>query len=149
MDKAEGKLPKLKAGTKDTTDSFGIKAEKILQALSVEEHLRVEINDFITTQKEYIGKRRPGRFSQSKKGWGHDNSDSHRQGIARQLSGFTTIYTIVTEMRFKSPVIGVMGAGGDDIMVELGNLISRKGPRCGYVFVFAARLCCVSVSPFV
>jgi transposase len=60
LDKAEDKLSKLKAKSKDTADSFRIKAGKILQALSVEEYLRVEINESITTQKKYIGKGRPG-----------------------------------------------------------------------------------------
>jgi transposase len=60
LDKAEDKLSKLKAKTKDTADSFRIKAGKILQALSIEEYLRVEINETVTTQKKYIGKGRPG-----------------------------------------------------------------------------------------
>ena len=51
---------KLKAKSKDTADSFRMKAEKILQACNVEDYLRLEINEAITTQKKYIGRGRPG-----------------------------------------------------------------------------------------
>ena len=47
----------------------------------------------------------------------------------RQLSGFTTLYTLVTEGRFKSPVIGVMGAKGDDIMVEEMTMFDHDADR--------------------
>jgi transposase len=60
LDKAEDRLSKLKAKPKDTADSFRIKAEKILQAYSAEDYLRLEINETITTQKKYIGRGRPG-----------------------------------------------------------------------------------------
>jgi transposase len=60
LDKAQNKLSKLKAKPKDTADSFRVKAEKILQACSAEEYLRLEINETITTQKKYIGRGRPG-----------------------------------------------------------------------------------------
>jgi transposase len=61
LDKAEEKLSKLKVKSKDSADSFRIKAEKILQAYSVEEYFRLEINETITAQKKYIGRGRPGR----------------------------------------------------------------------------------------
>ena len=60
LEKAEEKLSKLKAKSKDTADSFRMKAEKILQACNVEDYLRLEINEAITTQKKYIGRGRPG-----------------------------------------------------------------------------------------
>lgn len=60
LEKAEEKLSKLKAKSKDTADSFRMTAEKILQACSVEDYLRLEINEAITTQKKYIGRGRPG-----------------------------------------------------------------------------------------
>jgi len=60
LDKAEDKLSKLKATSKDTVDSFRMKAEKILQECSAQEYLRFEINEAVTTQKKYIGKGRPG-----------------------------------------------------------------------------------------
>ena len=60
LDKAEDKLSKLKATSKDTVDSFRMKAEKILQECSAQDYLRFEINEAVTTQKKYIGKGRPG-----------------------------------------------------------------------------------------
>jgi transposase len=60
LEKAEDKLSKLKAKSKDTADSFRMKAEKILKACNVEEYLRLEINEVITTKKKYIGRGRPG-----------------------------------------------------------------------------------------
>ena len=60
LDKAEDKLSKLKATSKDTVDSFRMKAEKILQECSAQNYLRFEINEAVTTQKKYIGKGRPG-----------------------------------------------------------------------------------------
>jgi transposase len=60
LDKAEEKLSKLKVKSKDSADSFRIKAEKILQTYKVEEYLRLEINETITPQKKYIGRGRPG-----------------------------------------------------------------------------------------
>jgi len=60
LDKAEGKLSKLKVKTKDTADSFRLKAEKIVQACSVEEYFRLEISESITPLKKYNGRGRPG-----------------------------------------------------------------------------------------
>jgi len=60
LDKAEEKLSKLKVKSKDSADSFRIKAEKILQAYNVEQYFRLEINETITAQKKYIGRGRPG-----------------------------------------------------------------------------------------
>jgi transposase len=60
LEKAEDKLSKLKAKSKDTADSFRMKAEKILKACNVETYLRFEINEAITTKKKYIGRGRPG-----------------------------------------------------------------------------------------
>lgn len=59
LEKAEEKLSKLKAKSKDTVDSFQSKADKILKAYNLEEYLRVEINEDITTQKKHIGRGRP------------------------------------------------------------------------------------------
>jgi hypothetical protein len=47
----------------------------------------------------------------------------------RQLSGFTNMYTLVTEGRFKSPFIGVMGAKVDDIMVEEMTMFDHDADR--------------------
>jgi transposase len=60
LDKAENKLSKLKAKSKDTVDSFRMRAEKILKACNVEAYLSLEINESITTKKKYIGRGRPG-----------------------------------------------------------------------------------------
>jgi transposase len=60
LDKAESKLSKLKPKTKDTADSFRIKAEKIVQTYNVEDYLHLDVNESITMQKKYIGKGRPG-----------------------------------------------------------------------------------------
>ncbi len=60
LDKAQSKLSKLKPKTKDTADSFRIKADKILQASGVEDYFRLEVNESITEQKKYVGKGRPG-----------------------------------------------------------------------------------------
>lgn len=60
LDKAENKLFKLKANSKDTADSFRMRAEKILKACKVEAYLSFEINEAVTTKKKYIGRGRPG-----------------------------------------------------------------------------------------
>jgi len=60
LEKTEEKLSKLKAKSKDTAESLRMKAEKIVETCSVEDYLRVEINEAITTQKKYIGRGRPG-----------------------------------------------------------------------------------------
>jgi transposase len=60
LDKAEAKLANLKAKQKDTADSFRIKADKILQEYRVEDYLRLEVTESITTQKKYTGRGRPG-----------------------------------------------------------------------------------------
>ncbi len=60
LEKAEVKLSKLKAKSKDTADSFQMKAEKILKTYNVEAYLRVEISEVITTEKKHIGRGRPG-----------------------------------------------------------------------------------------
>ena len=59
LDQAESKLSKLKPKEKDTVESFRSRAEKILQAHSVEEYFHLEVNESITTQKKYIGRGRP------------------------------------------------------------------------------------------
>jgi transposase len=60
LDQAESKLSKLKPKEEDTVESFQIRAEKILQAHSVEDYFHLEVNESITTQKKYIGRGRPG-----------------------------------------------------------------------------------------
>ena len=60
LEKAEDKLSKLKAKSEDTTDSFRIKAEKILKDGNVDAYLTLEINEAITTKKKYIGRGRLG-----------------------------------------------------------------------------------------
>jgi transposase len=60
LEKAEGKLSKLKSKSKDTADSFQMKADKILKTCNVEAYLHVEISEVITTEKKYIGRGRPG-----------------------------------------------------------------------------------------
>lgn len=60
LDQAGSKLSKLKPKTKDTAESFRIRAEKVLQTYSVEDYFRLEVDESITTQKKYIGRGRPG-----------------------------------------------------------------------------------------
>lgn len=60
LQKAEGKLSKLKAKSTDTADSFRMKSDKILKAYNVDAFLRLEINEAISTKKKYIGRGRPG-----------------------------------------------------------------------------------------
>lgn len=60
LEKAEDKLSKLKAKSKDTVDSFRMKAEKIAKVCNVEAYLRFEISEAIITKKKYIGRGRPG-----------------------------------------------------------------------------------------
>lgn len=59
LDKAQSKLSRLKPKTKDTVDTFRIKAEKILQAYSVEDYFRLEVSESIRAQKKYTGRGRP------------------------------------------------------------------------------------------
>lgn len=58
--KAEDKLSKLKAKSKDNDDSLRTKAEKIVQACGVMEYVGFEIDASVTARKKYIGRGRPG-----------------------------------------------------------------------------------------
>ena len=104
LEKAEEKLAKLKAKSKETVESFRMKAEKILQTCSVEDYLRLEVHEAITTQKKYIGRGRPGPKtpfemveSRSLTLAVHRNEEAIEQ--FRRLAGWRIFVTNVAESR--------------------------------------------------
>ena len=60
LDQARSKLSKLKPKKEDSVESFRIRAERLLQAHSVQDYFHLEVNESITAQKKYSGRGRPG-----------------------------------------------------------------------------------------
>ena len=60
LDKVVNKLSELKSKTNETADSFQARANQILQDHKLQDYLRIEVNESVTSQKKYIGRGRPG-----------------------------------------------------------------------------------------